>query len=155
MGTLVEYRLRIRNAANSADALVVSSVRGGTNPYLTSVPTGDGSSFDPIGGRVVSGSFTGRFADPITSGTDRLFTSLMEDADGQQQLGHRRAFWEVREDAGSWTTLYAGRVGRFALVSDVEWDVTVTDWMQAEHETTLFVPQAGESVADYLARWSF
>ena len=53
---LIEYQLIIRNAADSADALEVTSVRGGTNPYISSPPTGDGASFDPNTGVVTSGA---------------------------------------------------------------------------------------------------
>src|SRR5687767_14539779 len=122
---LIEYRLRIRNAANSADALEVTSVRGGTNPYLAGPPTGDGASFDPLSGVVESGSYSGRVVDPVTSGSSRLFTSVTEDANGRLQLGQRRAYWEFRVDGGSWSTLYAGRVSAYRLVSDVEWEVVV------------------------------
>lgn len=150
---LVEYRLRIRNAANSADALEVTSVRGGTNPYISEPPTGDGATLNPISGKVTSGMFTGRIVDPITSGTSRLFTSLLEDAGGRQQLGHRRAYWEFREDGGAWQTLYAGRVQAIRLVSGIEWSVTIGDWMLAEHEFTAFDPHEDDSFADYLTRW--
>ena len=152
---LVEFRLRIRNAANSADALEVTSVRGGTNPYISEdgIPSGDGASFDPITGVVTSGSFTGKIIDPITSGSSRLFTSVMEDGNFRQQLGHRRAFWEYREDGGSWTTLYAGRITAYELANDIEWSVTVGDFMQAEHEFTAFDPEPSETIADFLARW--
>lgn len=149
----VEYQFRIRNAANTDNVIVATSVRGGTNPYIVGVPTGDGATLDPITGVVASGSMTVRVADPITSGTTRLITSLLEDADDRQQLGHRRAFVEFREDGGSWTVLAAGRIQRFGLVSDIEWEFTVGDWMRAEHEHELFKAADGETVADFLARW--
>jgi hypothetical protein len=156
---LIEYRLRIRNAANSADALEVTSVRGGTNPYIATggEPKGDGASFNPNTGVVTSGAFTGRIIDPITSGTSRLFTSIMEDANGRQQLGQRRAFWEFRVDGGSWTVLYAGRLSRYALASDIEWEITVSDWMKAEHEVTVFGADPDEDIINgvdgFLDRW--
>ena len=39
MSTLLEYRVRVRNAADTADALTVSSVRGDTLPYLVDAPS--------------------------------------------------------------------------------------------------------------------
>lgn len=150
---LIEYRLRIRNAANSADALEVTSVRGGTNPWIAAEPRGDGASFDPNTGVVTSGSFTVRIVDPITSGTDRLVSSILEDANSRQQLGHRRAFIELREDGGAWQTLYSGRISRYKLASDIEWEITVSDWMKAEHEVTAFQPEPDETIADFLTRY--
>lgn len=150
---LIEYQLRIRNAADDADELVVTSVRGGTNPYLSSIPSGDGASFDPLTGVVMAGSFSGRLVDPITSGTSRLLTSILEDAGGRQQLGHRKAFWEFRVDGGDLELLYAGRLTRYSLVIDIEWEVVVGDWMQAEHEHRAFELHPGDSIQDYLDRW--
>lgn len=150
---LIEYQFRLRNADDDDDELVVTSVRGGTNPYLSDVPQGDGASFDPLTGKVTAGAFTVRIVDPITSGTSRLFTSITEDADERQQLGHRKAFIEFREDGGAWEVLYAGRVAYYGLASDIEWEVTVGDWMQAEHEALAFSPALNATIADFLARW--
>src|SRR5690242_2711691 len=148
---LVEYRIRIRNLADTDDELVVSSVRGGTNPYLSSVPAGDGPSLDVNTGRITSGSFGAHLVDPITSGTDRLFTSKLDDAGGRPQLGQRKAFYDFREDGGAWQVLYAGRVSRYGTVSDIEWDIGASDWMQAEHEATVFDARPGESIVDFIA----
>ena len=149
----LEYRLRLRTAANDADALVVTSTRGGANPYVSGIPSGDGASLERENGKVMAGVFSGRIVDPITSGTSRLFTSQLEDANSRQQLGHRRAFWEFREDAGSWQTLAAGRLVRYTLASDIEWDIAIADWTQAEHETDVFGMKSSDTFATYLARW--
>lgn len=153
----VEYRVRIRNAADSADALVVTSTRGGTNPYVSSVPSGDGASLDPATGKVTAGVFTLRIADPITSGTSRLFTSQLEDADFRQQLGQRKAYIEINVDSAGWELFHSGRLSRFELVTDIEWELAVSDWMQAEHEIKVFGRQRVgaelESIEDYLTRW--
>jgi hypothetical protein len=151
---LLEYRLRIRNAADSADALEVTSVRGGTNPYISGEPTGDGASFDPLTGVVTSGVMTVRVVDPITSGTSRLVSSQLEDANGRQQLGRRRAYLELRQDGGAWQSLYAGRLGRYGLVSDIEWEIAVTDWMNFEREFILFEKESDdELISNFLSRW--
>jgi hypothetical protein len=154
---LVEHRLRIRNAADSADALVVTTTRSGTNPYLVGPPTGDGSSIDPIGGKNVAGAFTGQVIDVITSGTSRLFTSLMEDGGGRGQLGDRKAYYEFRENGGAWNALIAGFLTKYSLSSDIIWDIIVSDPFRVEHEYSAFAPQSSagvvETIAQFVARW--
>jgi hypothetical protein len=154
---LVEYRLRIRNAADSADALVVTTTRSGTNPYLVGPPAGDGSSIDPIGGKNVAGAFTGQVIDAITSGTSRLFTSLMEDGGGRGQLGDRKAYYEFRENGGAWNALIAGFLTKYSLSSDIIWDIIVSDPFRVEHEYSAFAPQSSagvvETIAQFVARW--
>lgn len=152
---LIEYQLRVRNAGDSADALTVTSVRGGTNPYISEggTPSGDGTTVDALSGKITAGVITGRIIDPITSGTSRLFTSLLEDANERQQLGQRKAYWEYRVDGGAWTVLAAGRLSKFRLVSDIEWEIAVSDWMQAEQGSVVFGMKQDETFATYLARW--
>lgn len=150
---LIEYRIRIRNAANSADAVTATSIRGDANHYISAEPSGDGASFDPNTGVVTSGQFSVRVVDPITSGTDRFFSSQLEDANGRQQLGHRRAYIEQRIDGGAWTTRGAGRIGRYGLDSDIEWDIAVSDFLKAEHEFRVFDPAPAELITDFLNRW--
>src|SRR4051812_23986476 len=94
---LIEYRLRIRDAADTTDALVISSVRGDALAFLVEPPTGDGAELDPITGAYRSGSTTFRVADGITSGTSRVLTAQLEDAAFRQQLASRPAYGEVRE----------------------------------------------------------
>lgn len=138
---LLEHRLRIRNAADTADLLVVSSVRGDTLPWLKEPPTGDGSALDPVTGKVQSGVYTGRIVDAITSGTNRVITSLYNDSTGRPQLGYRKAFWEFRENGGSWLTLSAGLLTKLSPASDIEWDVAVSEAMILEHQGTSFAPK--------------
>jgi len=77
------YRLRIRNAADNADTLVVTSVRGGTNPYITGIPNGDGQEVDLLTGAVRTGAYVVEVIDVITgvdsTGTLRLVTSQIYD----------------------------------------------------------------------------
>jgi hypothetical protein len=47
---LIEYRIVVRNKADTADLLDITSVRGGTNPYIKEPPVGDGASVDPLTG---------------------------------------------------------------------------------------------------------
>ena len=101
MSTNLSYRLRIRTAADNADALIISSVRGGTNPYIAEPPTGDGQEVDPLLGGVRTGVYTLRVLDPITSGTSRVFTSQLFDTAGRQLLRSRRSYIELSTDGCS------------------------------------------------------
>lgn len=157
----MQFRLRIRNAADSADALVVTSTRGGTNPWLSSVPSGDGLEFDPLTGHSRAGAFTGRIADGITSGTDRIVTSQLEDANLRQQLMDRKAFVEYTINGGStWPALIPGYLTALRLANDAEYEYTVSDPTRVEHDAMAFKPKPNpanpatlEPIADYLTRW--
>jgi hypothetical protein len=146
-------RLRIRDASNTADALVVTSIRGGTNPYLSSTPSGDGQGFDPITCRSTAGAYTGRIADWPTTGTDRIVTSALEDATQRQQLMDRRAFVEWSIDGGTtWTgginggVLIAGFLTGLRLISAAEYEYTVSDPTRAENNFTAFKPVSASVV---------
>jgi hypothetical protein len=77
------YRLRIRSADNTTDTLVVTSVRGGTNPYIVDVPSGDGQEVDLLTGAVRTGAYVVQVIDVVTGstpdGTLRLVTSQLYD----------------------------------------------------------------------------
>lgn len=138
---LLEFRLRIRNATDTADDLVVTSVRGDALPYLQSPPRGDGSSLDPYTGRVQSGVYIGRIIDAITGGTNRVITSLYNDVNGRPQLGLRKTYWEFRENGGAWLNLSSGLLTKLTPASDVEWDVASSEAMMLEHQVTSFAPK--------------
>jgi len=70
------YRLRIRSAADDADALVLSSVPSDTNPHLTAEPSGDGQRIDPAVGRTDLGVYTVRAIDALrTEDIESLYAS--------------------------------------------------------------------------------
>lgn len=77
------YRLRIRTAADTADALVVTSQRTGTNPYIAAVPSGDGQEVDLLTGAVRTGAYVVEVVDAVLGtdsiGTLRLVTSQLYD----------------------------------------------------------------------------
>ena len=77
------YRLRIRNAADNADTLTVTSIRGGTNPFITGIPNGDGQEVDLLTGAVRTGAYVVEVIDVVTgvdsTGTLRLVTSQIYD----------------------------------------------------------------------------
>lgn len=150
---LLEYRLRIRTSDDSADALVVSSVRTDTNPYLAAPPRGDGSNFNPVTGDHLVGAYTGHIIDAITSGTDRVLTSLLEDAGYRQQLGMRKAFLEYRADGGSWTAMVAGLLVLLRLTDALTYEFTIQAPDRLEQQWTVFQPLPGETITDFLTRW--
>jgi hypothetical protein len=139
------YRLRIRTASGpgnpdgSSDALVVTSLRGGTNPFIAEPPRGDGLEVDPIRGGVRSGAYTVLVTDPITSGSSRLVTSQLADSANRNQLLSRRAFVELSTDGGStFTTVQAGYVLGLRLVDAITYEVTVGDTRRIEQQRTIF-----------------
>lgn len=160
MATTLEYQLRIRDAGDTTDVLTITSVRGGTAPYLAEPPSGDGCEFDPLSGAYRSGSMTCRVIDAITSGTSRLVTSQLEDADFRQQLAGRPAYVEERENGGSWETVQAGIVTGIRLPSALIYEIDVGDAMRATRNLVAFTPRRDpgdatkvEPFADFLARW--
>lgn len=161
------FRLRIRSADNTTDALILTSVRGGTNPDLSGVPSSDGQEHDPLSGQARSGAVTGLIADAITSGTDRVLTSQLEDANFRQQYMDRRAFTEWSADGATWSggtlggVLVAGYLTSLRLASGAEYEYEVSDATRAEREYVAFTPQTildtgvkrKETLAEFLARW--
>lgn len=154
--TRIEYQLRIRNAANSADVVVITSVRGGTNPYLADEPTGDGTSFDPISGASMMGSYTGTIADWPIGSSQRVLTSQLEDATAfTQQLGYRRCFLEFQINGGGFAgnVLIAGVLTLLRLTSAATWEYTITDPMRQQVFTELFSPTATTNIMSFLTTW--
>lgn len=133
----LEYRLRIRDASTLAnpdgttDAITITSVAGGTNPYISEPPSGDGAEFDPITGAVHEGTYNVRVIDPVTgtdgTGTIRLITNQLEDAGYRQQLLSRRCYVEYRQNGGAWTMLTAGYLSAIRLITAIEYEFAVSD----------------------------
>jgi hypothetical protein len=138
------FRLRVRNAADSADALVVTSVRTGTNPYISGVPQGDGQEVDILTGAVRTGAYVVEVADVVTgsdgTGTLRLVTQLLTDAGGRQQLLSRRTFVEVSEDGGATfpTAWMAGYLTNLRQVDAITYAFTVSDTRRVEQNHRAF-----------------
>lgn len=133
------YRLRIRDAADTTNLLVVSSVRGGTNPYITEAPSGDGQEIDPLSGATRTGLYTVRVADPITSGTTRVITSVLFNSAGQQKLIGLLAYVEISTDNGStWNAWLGGYVMNYRLSSAITWEFQVGDTRRIENNLTVF-----------------
>src|SRR3954463_13283026 len=102
------YRLRIRAADDLSDALVLTSVPGGTNEFVLKPFTGDGRSFDPLEGSVSTGSYTVEVIDALTAPNTRVVTAMLADANARQQLLSRRTYGEGSIDGSSWTPLFGG-----------------------------------------------
>lgn len=139
-GTPLFYRARIRNAADSADDLVVTSQPpSGTNPYLTGPPTGDGASLDILSGAIQQGALQIRLADAITSNAaTRVLTAILADAAGKQQLLSRIVVIEESVDGVAWVTYFRGYLRRARLVTALEWEITVGDVTRAEGDYLAF-----------------
>jgi hypothetical protein len=103
MGTL-HYRLRIRNADDSADALVLSSVPGDDHPYLAipeDGPSGDGQTIDPVTGESMVGAYTVPVID--ASGTVALGDVVVASDDVESYADTAAALaggWAEVDDAG-------------------------------------------------------
>lgn len=138
-GTLA-YRLRIRNEADDADELVISSLPDDANPYLLEPPDGDGQEVDPARSTSDIGAFTCKVIDAVTSGTDRIVTAALADSDGRYQLLSRRAYIEESADDGdTWTVLVAGYVNRCALVDALVYEFTIGEARRNQRTRKLFV----------------
>lgn len=142
MATAVTFTLSVYNAAGTSVEFAVSSVVGDTLPHLTSEPIGDGQEFDPLTGETRAGQYTGRIADAITSGTDRVITSRLEDANFRQQLMRRKAILK-KTTGGSDVVLCAGLLTRLALVGVAEYEYEVTDRTRIRRGVKLFAPRTG------------
>lgn len=120
------FRLRIRNAADDGDELVITSDPSGTNPYLAGPPEGDGQSFGPLTGESTVGVYTGQIIDADVGATP-VVTGILADASGRQQLLSRRAFWEWSTDGAAWNELVGGYVNSLRLISPLVFEVAVGD----------------------------
>jgi len=130
--TSVTYRVRVRNATDTGDALVLTSLRGGTNPVIAKAPTGDGQELDPVTGVIATGQYSIDIADPVIVGSSppsRVVTSQLFDANGRQLLLSRRCYIEESNDGGStWPlTVIAGYLMNYQLTDAVTWTFSVGD----------------------------
>lgn len=127
------YRLRIRAADGLTDSLVLTSVSGGTNPYIVGTPQADGTEVDVLTGEASAGGCTVRVQDVITSGTTRVLTSQLADANGRTQLVSRKAFVEESTDGGTgWSGYVAGYVTAIRLADALTYEIEVGEVSRAE-----------------------
>lgn len=138
----ITYQLDIYNAAGTSAALTLTSISGGTNPYLSSVPTGDGQEFDPLTGSCRRGQYTGKIADFITSGTTRVLTSNLEDANFRSQLMRRKTILKMILNGSTTVVLCAGYLTSLRLVNTIEYEYIVTDRTRIQGDQKIFGPRS-------------
>lgn len=140
----ITYQLDIYNAAGTSVALSITSVAGGTNPYLADEdPVGDGQEFNPLTGDTRRGQYTGRIIDVITSGTTRIVTGNLEDSGFRQQLMRRKAILKMILDGATTVVLCAGLLTDLRLVNTLEYQYTVTDRTRVQGDQKIFAPRSG------------
>lgn len=130
------YRLILRNAADTADAVVISSYPGDANCFTVEPPSGDGPSFDPLKGSLVTGSYTYRVIDNGT--TANAITPELADADARQQLLSRKALVKISPDGSTWTSLGFGYVNAVRMPRGNEFEFAIGDTQRKEVSTDIF-----------------
>lgn len=139
----VAFRLTIYQADGVTADITVTSIRGGTNPYIVDVPTGDGQEVDLLTGAVRSGAYNVLVADVATgsnaTGTIRIITNKLEDAQFRQQLLSRRAKLECSRDGGStFATWTFGYLTALRQANAMTYEFTVSDSRRLESTHTAF-----------------
>lgn len=142
----ITYQLDIYNAAGTSVALTYTSIAGGTNPYLSDTPVGDGQEFNPLTGKGRRGQYTGRIIDVVTSGTTRAVTGNLEDSLFRQQLMRRKAILKMIIDGATTVVLCAGLLTDLRLVNTLEYQYTVTDQTRVQGDQKIFMPRAAALV---------
>jgi hypothetical protein len=137
------YRLRIRSADDTSNVLTISSVRTDNNPYIASVPSGDGQEVDLLTGAVRTGAYNIEVVDAVTgsdvTGVQRVVTFALTGS-GRQQLLSRRAFIEVSTDGGAtWPIVWmAGYLTAIRQVSAITYSITISDSRRIEQNHRAF-----------------
>lgn len=130
------YRIRVRNADDTADDLTISSVPGDPNHDIISPPTGDGQTLDQITSAVDVGEYAIVVGDP--SGT-RPVTAKLVDAPNRWALLSRLAYIETKTSAGgAWTVLRAGWLTGLTQINSTAWELRVGEAQRTERETTIY-----------------
>lgn len=139
----VAFRLTVYQANGTTPDFTVSSIRGGTNPYIVGVPSGDGQEVDLLTGAVRSGAYNVIVADVKTgtdgTGTIRFITNKLEDTSFRQQLLSRRAKVEISRNNGStWAVWIFGYVTGLQQVDAISYNFTISDSRRIEATHTAF-----------------
>lgn len=140
------YRLRVWNSDNSL-ALEVTSVAGGTAPYIAAPPSGDGQEVDLLTGAVRTGAYVVEVVDVATgtdaTGTIRVVTNTIYDgttATARPKLLSRRAVIDV-DDAGTFaapTVWQAGYVSNIRQIDAMRYAITVSNTRRVEQTQRIF-----------------
>ena len=140
----IRYRLRIRNDDDTGDLLRVESKSSGDPALIVDVPQVDGSTFDPLTGRVTVGAGRVSVADAAAGtcltpdDTDRVVTSKLADSTGREQVLGNKAYLDISRDglATAYQPYFAGYVTSLTLVDGITWDIALAHTSRDE-ETTL------------------
>ena len=84
--TGILYYLYVRNEADDADIIVLSSDPDDANALLCEAPEGDGQNIDPIMGTLEVGAYTWQAIDRYDGGDTYTITSIIADVDARNQL---------------------------------------------------------------------
>jgi len=156
--TNLYYRLRIRNASDTADTILVTSVRAGANPYILAPPRGDGATYNPLTGESMFGSYTLLVADWPIGGTplQRVVTSQLEDVTLKQQLAYRKCYVEMSTTGTTWPmVLLVGYLSLLRLVDAMTYEVTIQDPMRALERITAFAPESNILMREWFSTAHF
>lgn len=130
------FRVRVRNPANTADDLILSSRPGDANEYVIEAPTGDGQTLDPVTSTVDVGEYTILVGDP--SGA-RPVTVKLVDAPNRWALLGRLTYIETTTTlAGAWTVVRVGWLTGLTQVDALEWEIRVGEAQRTERETAVY-----------------
>lgn len=155
------YRCRVHDGATAlgtftspatagGNALVVTSVRGGVNPYIAEPPSGDGQSIDLVTGASEIGEYHVQVIDETVATATRVVTSVLADSNARWQLLSRRAVIEWSTDGATWTTMVLGYLNNLRLAGALVWDLTIGETRRVELRSLLFrdvaPPTAGGAV---------
>lgn len=135
--TPLYYRLVIRNAADDADEIVMSSFPDDDYPFINAAPSGDGQAIDPITGAPTTGDYSITFNDAEVLGV-RPFTAVLADFSARQQLIARRAYVKQSSDGATWTDLIPGYVTRVRLPDAISYHVAIGQTRRREANSTIF-----------------
>jgi hypothetical protein len=132
----VNYRLRIRNDANTADIVVVTM--SGADAHIIEPPSIDGATFDPLTGKTTYGQANVLVADPVVSTGRRFITQHLGDASGNSQLIGRRAFIEISRDGSGFAAYFSGYLSAIRTVDAIHYEITVSHTTREEETTKAF-----------------
>lgn len=143
----VVYRLRIAKAAPyyDEDEIVVTSYSTGDS-FIVDVPRVDGSTFDPMTGKVTVGAATVLVADPdegtclAPDPTVRAITQKLADANANSQLLSRPAYIEISRDglATAYQPFFAGYVTGMTLVDGITWEIQIANTTRDDETTKVW-----------------
>jgi hypothetical protein len=150
------YQLRIRNAADTADELVFTSVRGGTGPYIAEPPSGDGQEVDLLTGAVRTGAYQVRVVDAATStdatGVRRAVSYYLYESYSNPRpvLLSRRAYLEMSTTgAAPFSTVWiGGYITNIVQVDAISYVFTISDSRRVEQTQEIFTWSSKETGTD-------